>query len=68
MNEYLASAIIYIIFLIASLLFLKMMIKLKSEWLVLLCVLGYFISFYYYFELINNIHHSLRDRGIYIEF
>jgi len=68
MNEYLASAVIYAVFLAASLFFRKMMIKVRSPWMVVLCTVVYFVVTDVYFELVNKAHQVLRDHQIYIEF
>jgi hypothetical protein len=67
MNEYLASAIIYVIFLLFSYVFYIGSIRLKTP---IFFVVGliYFFGIYSYFELLNHLHHYLRDHKIYIEF
>jgi hypothetical protein len=54
----------YIIFL---LLIRKQLIKYKLKWFVI-AVISYFLLIYAYFELINQIHFILRDKGINLEF
>jgi len=68
MNEYLASIIIYLVFLVGSLFFRKRMMKVKSRWSVFLFVTLYFIATYFYFEAINKFHEILRDHQFYIDF
>ena len=68
MNEYLASALIFLAFSVASFFFAKAMIKIKSPWLVVLLIVIYFVLLDAYFELVTKAHQILRDHGIYIEF
>ncbi len=67
MNEYLASAIIYIVFLLFSYGFYIGSIKLKTP---IFFVVGliYFFGIYFYFDLLGQLHHYLRDHQFYIEF
>lgn len=68
MNEYLVSAIIYLVFLIASFFVAKKTLNLKSPWYASLLIIAYFVSIFIYFDLLNWGHQVLRDHRIYIEF
>lgn len=68
MNGELASLVIYVVFLLISYTMYRVMVKVSLT-PAMVCMTVYFIGIYYYFELINQLHHYLRDNGIlYIEF
>jgi len=66
MNDKVFLCIIYLIFLSLSYLLFRYIITLKKISALLIFIV-YLIGIYYYFELINQLHYYLRDKGIYIE-
>lgn len=68
MNEYVASAIIFLLFLIPSLYFRRAMVRVGSPWRVVLYLIIYIILLDGYFEGINTLHEILINHGFYIEF
>jgi len=66
MNDKVFLCIIYLIFLSLSYLLFRYIITLKKIPALLIFIV-YLIGIYYYFELINQFHYYLRDKGIYIE-
>ena len=66
MNDKVFLCIIYLIFLSLSYLLFRYIITLKKIPALLIFIV-YLIGIYYYFELINQLHYYLRDKGIYIE-
>jgi hypothetical protein len=67
MIEITALLIIYIVFLVASLLLRKWMIKVRTNW-IYVCIPIYLLAINSYFDLINWYDDFLRDRKIYIDF
>jgi phosphoglycerol transferase MdoB-like AlkP superfamily enzyme len=68
MNEYVVSIVIYLLFLLVSLYFRKLVIQMRSVWIAIIFIIVYFIATWFYFELINRAHQVLRSHGIYIDF
>jgi hypothetical protein len=67
MKEIFVLVIIYVIHLIASILFYRKMVAMKSA-SKYLALVGYLILTYVYFELINVGHRRLRDAGYFFDF
>jgi hypothetical protein len=65
MNDKLALCIVYLGFLLLSYIVYKFSLRLTKIWATIFFIL-YVWSIYFYFELFNQLHHYLRDRGIYI--
>jgi len=68
MNEYVVSILIILVFFLISWFVGKKLIKLKSNWLVLLFLILYVAATDVYFEILNRGDQILRDHNIYIEF
>ena len=68
MREVVACLIIILIFLVYSYFIHVYLRKISSKISVIGIILAYIISIWPYFELINHIHQSLRDRKFYIDF
>src|SRR5688572_23442424 len=56
-----------VVFLIFSLLFYVLAIRSKQVLILVIMIVAYLLSIKPYFELINFVHRSLRDKEIYIE-
>ena len=65
----LASIIIILVFYLALTgLIYRFLIRAKSNSVITIVSIFYFIGTYYYFELINTIIHRLAEKEIYLEF
>ena len=67
MKEIVALIIVYLFFLITSILLYKRSLRLGNKWFYILTLI-YFSLCYGYFELINQLHIYIRERGYYFEF
>jgi hypothetical protein len=59
--------VIYIFSLGMSFMFYKRIKRVRKKFIAV-WIVGYLVLTYLYFEIINQIHHYLRDRNIFIEF
>jgi len=66
-KEVISLFLIYMLFLLSSLLLYKKGLQMKKSSLYFY-IPAYFVSLYLYFELINYLHVSFRERGYFIEF
>ena len=66
MKELLFIAIVYGVFLIATIVFYRMAKRFGNLASIILAIC-YLIGIYFYFEMINQLHIYLRDKKIYLE-
>lgn len=68
MNELISGILIVGIFLGGSYILNYYLRSIKSPLWFAIIVIIYFISIYFYFEIVNKTHKFLRESGIYIDF